>query len=147
MFRDSILKPLSEVINFHKTIVANRREYLHSEIVSLRKEIDGLNEQISTLSSQRAGQMKILETHGALAEYVLIQDRYAKAQQLLEDAKRRLESAEYIEDSKSHLKIENQELLIKSRQDYNERIQTREQAISLFKTNTEFLSRSRDTNH
>ena len=139
LFRDSILKPLSEVINFHKTIVANRREYLHSEIVSLRKEIDGLNEQISTLSSQRAGQMKILETHGALAEYVLIQDRYAKAQQLLEDAKRRLESAEYIEDSKSHLKIENQELLIKSRQDYNERIQTREQAISLFKTNTEFL--------
>ncbi len=83
--------------------------------------------------------MKILETHGALAEYVLIQDRYAKAQQLLEDAKRRLESAEYIEDSKSHLKIENQELLIKSRQDYNERIQTRKQAISLFKTNTEFL--------
>ncbi len=29
--------------------------------------------------------------------------------------------------------------MIKSRQDYNERIQTREQAISLFKTNTEFL--------
>lgn len=32
--------------------------------------------------------MKILETHGALAEYILIQDRYAKAKQLLEDAKR-----------------------------------------------------------
>ena len=83
--------------------------------------------------------MKILETHGALAEYVLIQDRYAEAKQLLEDAKKRLESAEYIEDSKSRLKIENQELLIKSRQDYNERMQIREQAISLFKANTEFL--------
>lgn len=30
-------------------------------------------------------------------------------------------------------------MLIKSRQDYNERIQIREQAISLFKINTEFL--------
>lgn len=89
--------------------------------------------------------MKILETHGALAEYILIQDRYAKAKQLLEDAKKRLESAEYIEDSKSHLKIESQELLIKSRQDYNERIQTREQAISLFKANTEFLYREAGT--
>lgn len=73
------------------------------------------------------------------AAYCCIQDRYAEAKQLLEDTKKRLESAEYIEDSKSRLKIENQELLIKSRQDYNERIQIREKAISLFKTNTEFL--------
>ena len=139
LFQSSVLQPLSDVINFHKTIVANRREYLHNEIVSLRKEIAELNEQIAKLSAQRAELMKILETHGALAEYALIQDRYTQAKQLLEDAKKRLESAEYIEDSRSRLKIENQELLIKSRQDYNERIQTREQAISLFKENTEFL--------
>ena len=139
LFQDSVLQPLSEVINFHKAIIANRREYLHNEIASIRKEIDELNEHIALLSTQRAELMKILETHGALAEYVLIQDRYSKAKQLLEDAKKRLESAEYIEDSKSRLKIENQELLIKSRKDYNERIQTREKAISLFKANTEFL--------
>ena len=139
LFQNSVLQPLSEVINFHKTIVANRREYLYNEIVSLRKEINGLNEQIANLSTQRAELMKILETHGALAEYILIQDRYAAAKQLLEDAKKRLESAEYIEDSRSRLKIENQELLIKSRQDYSERIQTREQAVSLFQVNTEFL--------
>lgn len=138
-FQGSVLQPLSEVINFHKAIVTNRREYLHNEIVSLRKEISELNERIAKLSVQRSEMMKILETHGALTEYVLIQDRYAEAKQLLEDAKKRLESAEYIEDSKSRLKIENQELLIKSRQDYNERIQMREQAISLFKANTEFL--------
>lgn len=139
LFQPSILQPLTKVIDFHKAIVSNRREYLHNEIISLHKEIDELNSHLSELSSQRAETMKVLETHGALAEYVLIQDRYATAKQLLEDAKRRLESAEYIEDSRSRLKIENQELLIKSRQDYNERIQKREQAISLFKANTEFL--------
>ena len=139
LFQGSVLQPLSEVIEFHKAIVSNRKEYLRNEITSLRKEIIEINNRIAVLSTQRSEKMKILETHGALAEYVLIQDRYAEAKQLLEDAKKRLESAEYIEDSKSRLKIENQELLIKSRQDYNERIQIREQAISLFKTNTEFL--------
>ena len=83
--------------------------------------------------------MKLLETHGALEEYVLLQDRYATAKVMLEDAKKRLDSIEYIEDSKSRLKIENQELLIASRQDYNERANTREKAVALFKENTEFL--------
>lgn len=139
LFQNLILQPLSQVINFHKTIVANRREYLQSEMISLRKEIDDLNAQIENLSSLRAEQMKILETHGALAEYILIQDRYAKAKQLLEDARKKLEFTKYIENSRSHLSLEKQELFIKSRQDYNERIQTRRHAISLFKTNTEFL--------
>jgi uncharacterized protein YydD (DUF2326 family) len=139
LFPDSVIHPLSNVIDFHKTIVANRKDYLRNEILSLKKEIKEINDKIESLSTQRSEKMKILETHGALAEYVLIQDRYTEAKQLLEDAKKRLESAEYIEDSKSRLKIENQELLIKSRQDYNERIKIREQAISLFKANTEFL--------
>ena len=139
LFQDSIIKPLSEVLEFHKSIVSNRKEYLRNEITNLKKEILEIGNRITELSEQRAELMKVLETHGALDEYILIQDRYAEAKQLLEDAKKRLESAEYIEDSKSRLKIENQELLIRSRQDYNERIQTREQAISMFKANTEFL--------
>ncbi len=139
LFQDSIIKPLSEVLEFHKNIVSNRKEYLRNEITNLKKEILEIGSKITELSEQRAELMKVLETHGALDEYILIQDRYAEAKQLLEDAKKRLESAEYIEYSKSRLKIENQELLIRSRQDYNERIQTREQAISMFKANTEFL--------
>lgn len=83
--------------------------------------------------------MHILEKYGALNEYIMMQDRYAAARQLLENAKKRLESAEYIEDSSSHLKIENQELPLKARQDYNERMYARERAVSLFKVNTEFL--------
>ncbi len=139
LFQSSITHSLSDVIGFHNAIVSNRKEYLRNEISILKKDILEINNRIASLSIKRSEKMKVLETHGALAEYVLIQDRYTEAKQLLDDAKKRLESAEYIEDSKSRLKIENQELLIKSRQDYNERIQIREKAISLFKTNTEFL--------
>ena len=139
LFGESIRRPLSEVIDFHKTLVANRKEYLSHEIAELRKEITEIKDQIIDLSNQRAELMHILETHGALNEYIMMQDRYATARQLLEDAKKRLDSAEYIEDSSSHLKIENQELLLKARQDYNERMYARERAVSLFKVNTEFL--------
>ena len=139
LFQNSVLNPLSEVIEFHKAIISNRKEYLRNEITSLQKNITEIDHQIEVLSNKRSELMKILETHGALEEHKLVQDRYTEAKQLLEDAKKRLESAEYIEDSKSRLKIENQELLIKSRQDYNERAQIREQAISLFKDNIGYL--------
>lgn len=95
IFKDSILKPLSDVIKFHKTIIKNRKEYLRSEILSLHKEINELEKQIEKL--------------------------------------------QFIENSKSRLKIEKQELLIKSRKDYKERVEAREKAISLFRKNTEFL--------
>ncbi|MBR6995769.1 MAG: DUF2326 domain-containing protein [Ruminococcus sp.] len=139
LFKDSIIVPLSEVIEFHKSLVENREEYLRNEISYLHKEIFEIKSKIESLSNRRSEKMLILKTHGALAEYILIQDRYAESKQLLEDAKKRLESAEYIEDSKSRLKIENQELLLKSRQDYNERMRVREKAVSLFKSNTEYL--------
>jgi len=93
IFKDSILKPLSDVIKFHETIIKNRKEYLRSEILSLHKEINELEKQIEKLSKDRAKLMQILETHGALNEYMLIQDRYIEAKQLLEDTKEKLESA------------------------------------------------------
>lgn len=139
LFGDLMKKNLADVVGFHKALISNRKEYLHTEIHRLRKELLSLETQIELLSNKRSESMLILETHGALEEYTKMQERYSIAKQLFEDAKKRLESAEFIEDSKSKIKIENQELLIKSRQDYIERIAAREKAISIFKANTEFL--------
>lgn len=139
LFGDNVNKSLQEVVEFHKKIVENRKNYLQNEVRRTLTDITNIKQQIATLDSKRSDLMKLLETHGALEEYVLLQDRYATAKVMLEDAKKRLDSIEYIEDSKSRLKIENQELLIASRQDYNERANTREKAVALFKENTEFL--------
>lgn len=139
LFGDNIKNNLAEVIEFHTKLVSNRKEYLNSEIQRLYKEIETLKQKIQSYSDKRAEAMRILNTHGALEEYMQMQDRYSIARQLYEDAKKRLEYAEYIEDSKSKTKIENQELLIKSRQDNTERHEAREKAISLFKFNTEYL--------
>lgn len=139
IFNDKIIKTLSEVIEFHKEVSNNRRTYLQEEISTLKKGICELEKQIEIISNERAELMRIVQTHGALEEYTLIQEKYSKSMQLLEEAKNKLESIEYIEDSKSHIKIENQELLLKLRQDYNERSEKIQQAVSIFKNNTEHL--------
>lgn len=139
LFQNATLKTLEEVLSFHKSLVLNRKEYLSNEIRHLQDDIRRLENEIKEHSDQRAKLMQILKTHGALAEYVLIQERFAKASQSLEDVKRRLETAEQIENNRSRLKIENQELLLKTRQDFIERASIREHAISLFRDNSGFL--------
>lgn len=139
LFGENLKKNLNNVIDFHKTIVKNRKEYLSNEIMKLKKDIASMNANIEDISQKRSEIMNMLSTHGAFEEYTIIQERYASAKQSLEETKKKLETAEYIEDNKSHLKIENQELLIKSRQDYSERKDLLEKSISLFKANSEYL--------
>lgn len=139
VFSERLNKSLDDVLSFHQQIIVNRKNYLQSELQRLKKHKDEIEATIKSLDNNRSDLMRILESHGALEEYSALQDRHNERKALLEDAKKRLSTIQYTEDSKSRLKIENQELLIKSRQDYNERISLIEEATSLFKTNTEFL--------
>lgn len=139
VFPDSVKVQLGEVVDFHKALLSNRREYLQNEIAKLRSEIARLREEIERLTEVRAKSLQILESHGALEEYTKLQEKYSRLVQLYEDAKKRKEAASQIEERKSKIKIETQELLLAARHDYAERISTRERAVSLFRENTEFL--------
>jgi len=138
-FSDNIKAQFEEVADFHKALLTNRREYLQSETRKLRSEIARLREETERLTELRAKSLEILESHGALEEYTKLQEKYSKLIQLYEDAKKRKEAALQIEERKSKIKIETQELLLLARHDYAERISARERAISLFRKNTEFL--------
>ncbi|MDR2955063.1 MAG: DUF2326 domain-containing protein [Prevotella sp.] len=139
LFADNVKVKLNEVVDFHKALLSNRREYLHNEIIRLRNEILRIREQIEVLTNERAKSLQILESHGALEEYTRLQEKYSRLVQLYEDAKKRKEAALQIEERKSRIKIETQELLLLARHDYAERISIRERAVSLFRENTEFL--------
>lgn len=139
VFPDSLKVQFDEVVNFHKALLSNRREYLQSEMAKLRNEIADLKKEIEEVTEIRAKSMKILESHGALEEYTKLQEKYSKLVQLHEDANKRKEAAIKIEERKSKIKIETQELLLLARHDYAERISSRERAVSLFRENTDFL--------
>lgn len=139
IFPEQILVSLEKVIEFHKTIQKNRSGYLHNEIKSIKEEIIRIKDSIKTLSDQRAELMAILKTHGALDEYILLQNKYLESKKVLELSKEKLKSAEEVESLSSKLKIENEELLLRARRDYNERANTRSKAISIFSENTGYL--------
>ena len=138
-FPNDSLESLKNVISFHKSIQKNRKVYLTDEIVRIKQKISLNRKQIESYSNERAELMSVLKTHGALEEYVLLQNNYIEKKKDLDILKERLKSAEEVENLSSNLKIENGELLIEARKDYNDRVDTRAKALSLFSNNTSFL--------
>lgn len=138
-FTFSLKKKLDEVVNFHNAIIENRKNYLYGEIEKIRNDIIQQETELKEISDKRAILLEILDKHGALEEYTAMQERYSAAMHRLEQIRENLKLAQTIEDSKSRITIETQELLLKSRRDYVERMPSLEKAISIFRNNSEAL--------
>lgn len=138
-FTVSLKKKLDEVVNFHNAIIENRKNYLYGEIEKIRNDIIRQETELKEISDKRAILLEILDKHGALEEYTAMQERYSAAMHRLEQIRENLKLAQTIEDSKSRITIETQELLLKSRRDYVERMPSLEKAISIFRNNSEAL--------
>jgi len=138
-FPDNLKRQLDEISNFHKEIIDNRKIYLQSEIARISREIEEQKSQIELLTNKRAELLNILEMHGALEEYTELQNRATTLKQQLEEIKNRIENLRKFEEGRSILKIEKQELLQKTRRDFDERKTHVENAIRLFNKNSEKL--------
>ena len=121
IFPEGVVKKINDTLEFHKTIVRNRKEYLKSEISRIRREIEDQKYQIENNSNKRAELLGILRTHGALEEYSRLQNRVVTLRQQLEEVKSRIRNLEAFEEGKSVLKIEKEGLLQKTHRDCQER--------------------------
>lgn len=139
LFSDSLKRSLDEVVKFHNSLIGNRKKYLRDEISKIENTINEQNKKLNVLSEKRAVLLDVLSKHGALEEYTLMQERYTSTLHKLEELNEKLDLAQMIEDSKSRITIENQELLLKSRRDYAERKPGLEKAIYIFRSNSEYL--------
>lgn len=139
LLKEYVVKKIEEVLEFHKKITANRKEYLYSEIERLDKEINKIEKEIEKKSEQRAELMKILETHGALEEFAKLQQRASVLSQRIEEIKSRIEYINEFENKISQWKIKKEELLNKMRQDFKERELKRREIITYFNKNIEYL--------
>lgn len=70
---ENVKKRLDEVKQFHKQVIANRKEFLKSEIDRLKQVLVQRDSEIGNLSGRRAELLSILRTHGALEEYTRLQ--------------------------------------------------------------------------
>lgn len=139
IFPQEMLSNLEKTIQFHKNIVTNRKAYLHSELERLNRLIAEEKREIEHLSDERAKLLMILQTHGALDEYTLLQKGVIDLKQQIDGIKNRIDAIKKIDQGKSNLKIQREELLQKARQDLDERQIQKENAIRFFNQNSERL--------
>lgn len=139
IFEKSLVRTLGEVEIFHSNLVTNRKNYLRSEIDALSKEDEQLRFRISELTKERASYMNILDSHGALEEYALLQNEVSKEHAKIADVESRIARLTEIEESISSLRVEIEQMVKKMRRDYSERLPTIAAAIKIFNANSEYL--------
>lgn len=133
------IRKLSEVSEFHRTVLNNREEFLSSEMNELRTQINMLSQQIVELDIERAELFEILESHGALGDLKLLQKKYIELSNQLSDIDGLLSRYNQIEDEESNLNIAKEQWMISARRDFDERYQIRENCVDIFNSYSEEL--------
>jgi uncharacterized protein YydD (DUF2326 family) len=139
VFSDSVTKKIDEVLNFHKKIVINRKEFLSSEIDRLKQNIVRREQEIQGHSTKRAELMLTLRTHGALQEYVHLQTNHQNTVSQLKDVSLKLENLKKFEQGKSALVIEQALLQQSATKDLNDRYIQKQEAILTFNSYSQHL--------
>lgn len=139
MFSKELAHELTDVEQFHRQVVVNRKNYLKAEIDTLSHENTDLQKRISDLSVERSTYMSILDSHGALDEYALLQNEVSKQRAKIADVESRITRLTEIEDLISNLRVDIEKMISKMRRDYSERLPTIAAAVKMFNSNSEYL--------
>jgi uncharacterized protein YydD (DUF2326 family) len=135
----SLTKRIDDVLAFHKQVVINRKEFLKTEIERLERDIAEREQQIATITTQRAELLQILQKHGALDELTKLQNKHQKTIADVKDVNIRLENLKKFEQGENAIVVEQAVLQQQASTDLSERKSQRELAILLFNSNSKAL--------
>lgn len=133
------LRRIEDVKTFHDNIVHNRKAFLETEVRRIRSELNRREEALKVKSAEKDSKMRILNTHGALEEYTLLNTRHMGKVQKLNEITSMVENIKSFDSKLSSIKIDQEVLQQETRRDYDEREEIREKAITLFNSYSEFL--------
>ncbi len=139
VFPDQIAKTIDEVLVFHRKIVANRKDFLKSEMDRLRINISRREEEMKKMTSRRTELMQILQSHGALEEFNELQKNHQNTVSQLKDISIRLEILKKFERGKSAVAIEQELIHQQANTDLSERESQRKEVILTFNDNSKAL--------
>jgi uncharacterized protein YydD (DUF2326 family) len=127
-----VTKRLAEVETFHSSVLVNRRQFLGSEIDKLERRISDRDIEITRIREERDSILGLLKSHGALDEFLRMQEAHARDQALLKDLEARLDNLRRFEHGRSALKIEFERLQQRARENYDSRKSERARAVQTF---------------
>lgn len=126
VFPDNVVRQVDEVLEFHRQVVRNRKEFVEAEIRRLEENVRDRKARIKSAGDNRARILRILESHGALEEFVLLRDKHEANVAILEQIKNQLENTRKFEAGESEIRIETERICQDMRLDYNDRHAPRE---------------------
>lgn len=141
-FPDRLRRRLEDVKDFHRQLLDNRKRFLSSEIDRLRLFISETESIQLKAVDDRTTVMKALQGKGALDQMKRMQDVLSENQAQLKAIESRIEVLRRLEQGKSKLKIQEEQLKIRARNDLDDRTEQRETAIRLFNANSQALYES-----
>lgn len=140
VFSELVTQRLESVEQFHRRIVENRMAHLQSEITSALGRIEE-RERISQQRDQRRIEiMNTLSSRGAIDQLQRLEEERSRLSAEVEDLRRRLETAERIEETKTTLTIERAQVQKATQVDHREHGQLIREAVVLFELFSKAIS-------
>lgn len=138
-FGDTVKKTLAEAKKFHDEIVQNRKHFLQAEIEELKNQISQYDQIVKSETTKRAELMSVLNTHGALEEFTVLQERLLEKKAKLEEIRQRISDIQEMATRKKEIKAEKIELETKLQRDYEQSRSEWEKAVAGFNENSQAL--------
>lgn len=135
-FSDQLNQRLDDVREFHDRIYANRRSYLEGEMKRLSEAIAQREAEIEAVSTQRAAILAVLRQHGALEEYLALQERHNELAEQLARVAAQIDQLRGFEEELTRVRLERDQLVLDAREDFQERRPIWSRAVDTFGANT-----------
>jgi uncharacterized protein YydD (DUF2326 family) len=129
---EAIIRRFDDVKNFHNSIIANRRDYLASELDAAVNRLQARRHHMHQLDQRRSEIMTMLHSRGALDQFQRLQQEAARRDAETEAIRQRLQAAEQLEGLKTELEIERARLVQRLRRDLHEQGDRVSEAIATF---------------
>jgi len=131
-FPEMVKRRFEEVSVFHESVVRNRREHLKQEMNEIIARVNARYSKKETLDNERSNIFSLLQSHGALEQYMRFLAELTTLEAELFELNKKLEVTENLDKKKSDLKIDRHNLQQKMRIDYTERDKAISDAIIAF---------------
>lgn len=128
---DALVKSFSDSKIFHERLISNRKNYLSSELNKYEKLVNEREVLIEKLSIEQSKRMEILNTHGALEQFSLLQAELNELVNKVITYKNQQKLIISIREEEANLKIAEQKLIIEIAKSLEEHTKTKQKAILL----------------
>jgi len=128
---DALVKTFSDSKIFHERLISNRKNYLSSELNKYEKLVNEREVLIEKLSIEQSKRMEILNTHGALEQFSLLQAELNELVNKVITYKNQQKLIISIREEEANLKIAEQKLIIEIAKSLEEHTKTKQKAILL----------------